>query len=423
MARFPAWSRSVFAVFAVLAALASGCAPSGAVVPGDRCAAMRARCGDDWAAWCESECVPSEARTTACDANEACLLCAEDASGPILFGLPSDLVYLWTSELGDEVADPTPITTPSGTVFDDGAAAWQAAATRTGSWQPYEPYAVAPGDPAGFCEPGPSQFLARNVSAPGGRLVMSAQRATDASFCDETECIAGPYPSCGVAPADACQYGEPPEPRGTGDGAQLDRGTLTYGFGRYRSIHAAGTESAPPSAGFDYAFFAQSNAYCLDGHENPASNTGEIDVEITSGTGSIWQGGPFCDERDMCVQLVNWVSSSQGVTDGVERRATSAFRFRSPDRAAQPHTWGWDWSPEAVRFTCDADPSDCDEHAGACERGRGSVVMCEHRRFVPQRPATLHLQLWSAWWAGGAPEGTHTEMRVDRVWHEPAPPP
>ena len=185
-------------------------------------------------------------------------------------------------------------------------------------------------------------------------------------------------------------------------------------------MHAAGTDAVGPSPGFNYAFFLQSNAYCVAGRANPESNTGEIDIEISSGTGSIFEAGPYCTERDMCFQLVNWVSSSQGLANAApERRETSGFRFREPALAGNLHTWGFDWAPDDVRFTYDSDPSDCDEHAGSCAPDRASVAICRHTSFVPRRPAELHLQLWNAFWAGLAPGGRVANMRVAHVWHEP----
>lgn len=404
-------------------AAALGCVPPASAPTGDPCTDLSARCGAAWAEWCRSECVPEAARAP-CAANEACLLCAEGSDGePYYLGLPSELTYLWTYDMGTDAMDGRAVSPPTGAAFDDGASEWPRIASRSGAWRAFEPYAVEPGDPSGYCEPGPSQFLTRNVSVRDGELVLAAQRIADAAYCDYPLCPPGPYPACGAAPS-ACEYGETPETTGSGDAAQVDRvdatgAPITYGFGRFRSIHAAGSEAGPTSPGFNYAFFAQSNAYCVDGEENTLSNTGEIDIEISSGTGSIWEAGAYCDERDMCFQLVNWVSSGQGVQHGVERRMTSAFRFRTPELAARFHTWGWDWSEDAVRYTYDSDPDDCDEHAGGCSRENGSIVICEHRRFVPARPGALHLQLWNARWAGDAAEGTRSEMLVRRVWHEP----
>ena len=80
---------------------------------GPLCAEMAARCGGidaaNWQAWCDSECVPEHARTVRCAANAACLLCdaPRDDGQSILFGLPSDLEYLWTYDMGSEVgSDP-----------------------------------------------------------------------------------------------------------------------------------------------------------------------------------------------------------------------------------------------------------------------------------------------------------------------------
>jgi hypothetical protein len=30
----------------------------------------------------------------------------------------------------------------------------------------------------------------------------------------------------------------------------------------------------------------------------------------------------------------------------------------------------------------------------------------------------MHVQLWSAWWAGTVDRGTDAEMTVERVWHD-----
>ncbi len=344
----------------------------------------------------------------------------------IHFGLPSDLEYLWTYTMGDERVDPRPPVPPTGGAFDD--TTWVLEGGAVGAWAPLQPYDVTPLSGEGYCEPGPNQFLSSNVRAETDRVILSAVRTRDAVYCDYPDCHVGPYTECGAPSATECPYGDAPEVRGVGTAAQLDRAPgpsgefATYGYGHYRSIHAAGSASTPPAPGVVYAFFVQSNAYCVDGAPNPLSNTEEIDIEISSGTGSIFGAGAFCNEGDMCFQLVNWVSSEQGIppATGSERRETSAFRFRDPGRAREPHTWGFDWSAEEIRFTYDADPHDCDEAAGACPIDRGSLVMCHHGRYIPHRPSAMHLQLWNARWAGDAPEGTRAEMSIERVWHAPA---
>lgn len=414
---------------AVLLLLVAGCEaqPSGPI-----CIRLAERCGagdpDGWMAWCESDCVTEHARTTPCEANDVCVLCDEPRSDgqTIHFGLPSDLEYLWTYTMGDERVDPRPIEPPTGGAFDD--TTWTLDGDRVGAWAPLQPYDVEPLSGEGYCEPGPNQFLSSNVTAEGDRVVLSAVRTSDAAYCDYPNCSVGPYTECGAVPATFCPYGDAPEMRGVGTSAQLDRALgaggepATYGYGRYRSIHATGTDSTPPTPGVVYAFFAQSNAYCVGGAANPLSNTEEIDIEISSGTGSIYGAGAFCTEGDMCFQLVNWVSSEQGIPPrtGSERRETSAFRFRDPAIARDPHTWGWDWSADGIRYTYDSDPYDCDEAAGECPVERGSLVMCHHARYIPHRPSALHLQLWNARWAGDAPEGTRAEMPIERVWHVPA---
>ncbi len=412
-----------------IALVLTGCLPASGDV--DLCAEMADRCGAgdarSWGEWCNSECIPTFARTHRCAANDVCLLCDEPRGDgqATEFGLPNEFEFLWTMVRGtDPGPDPVPPHDPTGHPFDDQSGTWSTSPTGVGSWRIYQPYDVMPFEPRGFCEPGPSQFLSSNVHPGGDAVVLSAERAPDALYCPFPSCPSGPYPDCGATIDSACEYHDTPETSGSGTSAQLDRmegGALaTYGYGHYRSIQSAGTDAAPPAAGFSYAMFVQSNEYCVDGVPNPGTNTGEIDIEISSGVGYIDEAGTFCDETQMCFELVTWTSSPQGLAmRNMERRETTGFRFRDRATAGQRHTWGWDWAPDDVRFTYDADPSDCDEHGGACPPEHASIAICEHTHFVPNRPAPMHLQLWSARWAGVPPEGTQAEMRFERVWHQP----
>ncbi len=399
---------------------------------GSLCASMASRCGGEdsaaWETWCESECVPEFASHTACAANDVCLLCDEaDATGRVThFGLPgNDLEYLWT--VADDEVEPTypaDLPTPTGGAFDDRSDSWQRDADTVGAWSLLEPYAVEFGEPTGFCEPGPNQYLSSNITAFPDSVQLAAQRlgpADVAQTCSYDRCPAGPYPACGSSFETECPYGDASEDGGMGSAAQLDRGPAgalaTYGFGRYR-VEERPSGSVDSQSGFVYAFFTQGNLYCEGASANTSTNTGEIDVEISRGYGRVL-GREFCDENELCVQLVNWASSTQGIPEGRDRHEVSAFRFRDLEVGRSPRTFGFDWSSEDIRFVYDPTPSDCDERAGDCSTVDAPVAICRHTRFVPQRPSELHVQLWGAHWAGPGTPGTRAEMTVQRVWHEP----
>ena len=417
-------SRVLF-LLAVVVLAAAGCVQR----EPNLCDELATRCGgahpENWYAWCQSDCVPEEARTVPCAENEGCLLCGEDdpVGAPArvsLYGLPGDeLEYLWTlAEGASEPIHPDAEPAPTGGAFVDEFA-------EAGAWRAY-----APELDAGFCEPGPNRYVETGVEAQLGHLVLHAQRLPESDplpYCPSGRCASGPYAACDE-PVPACQYRDLPETSGIGYAGQADRwgaaGRDTYGLGRYRAVFRAegapGALPSPPAPGFVYAFFSQSHEPCRDGAPNSETNTAEIDVEISSGEGSAAGGLTFCRSGEMCLLFSTWVSSTQGIAQaGVTRHYVSGFRFRDAARAGVPHTYGWDWSDEDVRFVLDRDPADCDEARGACDPTRASIAMCRHTRFVPRRPSALHLQLWSAWWAGDAPRGATAAMSVDRVWHEP----
>lgn len=396
------------------------------------CAEMASRCGGSdpagWERWCNSSCVPAYARAVPCDANASCGLCdAPSADGSMsIFGLPTELEYLWT--LTDEPLDsqfPPMEPAPTGTAFNDGPETWEG--NSRGEWLPYEPFpALHPLSRAGFCEPGPNRFTSDNVVATDGALVLRADRmieAPEAPYCPGGRCQSGPYSECGE-PARGCQYGEAPEEAGLGSGSQATRGETrpTYGYGTYRAVLKPSGDETGPEPGFVYAFFTQDNTPCVDGVNDLESNTSEVDIEISSGPGDN-ERYRFCNESETCLQTTTWASSSQGIANfrGVDRHQVSGFRFRDPATARQYRTYGWNWQQDEVNFVYDPNPRDCDESAGACNPTNTSLAICRHTRFVPRRPSPIHLQLWNAWWAGETPRGTQAEMSVERVWHEPAP--
>lgn len=411
-------------LFGILFVL-GGCEPHRAASPA-LCVELAGRCGgadpQGWQRWCESDCVPETARRSPCRANAHCLLCdAPRSDGRVAyFALPEGVEYLWTSATDrPEATRRDRLRAPSGTAFDDRGA--------LEAWRIHEPYDVALGEPRGFCEPGPNQFVRDNVVTRDDRTILAAERLPEGLLdleCQPLDCASGPYAECGAARMSACSYGDDPENRGIGSASQIDRapdGELaTYGFGRYRAVMRPSSQSVGPQPGFVYAFYLQGNEYCRDGAPNVETNTAEIDVEISSGFGSV-ESGRFCDEDEMCVQFVNWASSGQGVpaAHAIARVVASGFHLRDPAIAREPRAWGFDWSEDEIRFTYDADPNDCDEPSGACAPAQASIAMCRHTRFVPRRPSPLHFQVWGAHWAGRPPPGTRAEMTVERVWHAP----
>ncbi len=425
-----------YALFLALAFTCPSLAACETPQPETLCERMARQCGgadpESWLFWCTSGCVPEHARTVPCEANDQCLLCdapAED-DRTIYFGLPSEIEYLWTQL--DPVGEPTHPAVepaPTGGAFHDGPDSWSVVDTHHGAWLPIEPYDVVLGSPGGFCEPGPNQFVRRNVTSVDDAIVLHAERMPEEffdMFCDYPNCPWGPYADCGGS-LGMCQYGDAPEAAGVGSGSQADRTDgsstlLSYGFGRYRTVMRAGDDATPPSPGFVYALFSQDNAYCVDGAPNLETNTSEVDIELSSGPGRA-ETEVFCDETEMCFQVSTWVSSTQGIgngTRGVQRHEVSGFRFRSAETAGRYRTYGWDWRSDEVRFTYDADPDDCDERTGGCAPEDASVAICRHTRFVPRRPSPLHLQLWNARWAGRADPGARAALSVRDVWHEPA---
>lgn len=412
----------------------AGCAP----VDESFCAAMARRCGgahaESWQAWCESPCVPEHARSVSCDANAQCLLCdaPRDDGQTTYFGLPGDEIeYMWTQlDALDEPVHPPTEPAPTGSSFHDGPGDFVASGHHYGVWEPIEPYeGVVLGEPAGFCEPGPNQFVRANVASEEEGLVLRAERMPPELFdtyCDYPNCPWGPYRDCGGPPLGLCPYGDAPETSGVGSASQADRtmGTSseqpTYGYGHYRAVLRAGEEGTGPQPGFVYAFFTQSNQYCEGAAPNLETNTSEIDLEISSGPGRA-EALPFCDESEMCFQVSTWVSSTQGIGNGErgrQRHEVSGFRFHDRATADSFRTYGWDWRPDEVRFTYDADPDDCDERSGACAPAQASVAICRHDRFVPRRPSPMHVQLWNARWAGRSAPGTRAALTVHDVWHE-----
>ncbi len=401
------------------------------------CASMARRCGGEnqaaWEQWCMSSCVPEHARTVPCMENDICLLCdaPRDDGMTSYFGVPNEVEYLWTQlDLQEEPTHPSVEPAPTGGAFDDQDWA-QRDEDHFGAWQSHQPYDVVLGQPSGFCEPGPNQFVHRNVAGSSDAITLRGERMPeeffDEMYCDYPNCPWGPYDECGAARVGACQYGDAPEMSGVGSGSQVDRvdasGEMpTYGYGRTRAILRAGDDTTGPQPGFVYAFFSQSNAYCSAANEpNLETNTAEIDVELSSGPGRA-EAEIFCDPSQMCFQVSTWVSSTQGIgpsTRGIQRHQVSGFRFRDAATAGQYRTYGWDWRPDRVRFTYDADPRDCDEATGACPPTRASIAICEHLRFVPRRPQPMHLQVWNARWAGRAPPGTRAAMSINRLWHTP----
>jgi len=377
--------------------------------------------------------VPEEARMP-CSANDLCLLCAADGD---TFGLPMELQYMWTQTLPHGELDsmfPASEPVPTGAAFDDRE--WPASVdegAHIGSWSVLQPIDAQLGDPrAFFCEPGPNLYLRGNVRVDARGFVMSARRMPAELVdlvCPDPFCPSGPYAACDATSAPTCPYGEAPEHHGYGDASQLDRvlavgasEQATYGYGRYRIIlSASGPTVNTPVSGTVYAFFSQSNAYCDAAAPNVETNTAEIDVEISSSTDGTSGERDYCAAGQMCFIVSTWSSSTQGLPygTGVARHETSAFRYRDRETAAASRTYGYDWREGSVRFTYDVDPDDCDEAAGSCPAERGSIAICEHRRFVPRRPSPIHLQVWPAWWAGIAPPGTVSEMTVHHVWHTP----
>lgn len=403
--------------------------------PPNLCDDLRDRCGGldaaNWYAWCQSECVPEHARTVPCGANAECVLCdapRADAN-TTLFALPTDeLEYLWTlTDRPREPLHPDTEPAPTGGGFVDDLRSLSGEGT-VGAWRAYAPYADPdPLTAGGFCEPGPNRFLDTNVLATAGALVLRAEHMPEqvgAPYCLGGRCGVGPYPACD-APTSACQYREDADALGLGTGSQADRvgpggEESTLGYGRFRAVLAASGDAVPPASGFVYAFFTQGNRACVDGAPNVETNTSELDVEISSGLGDAG-GERFCVSGEMCLQVSTWVSSDQGIASGgVLRHQVSGFRFRTPELAGRYRTYGWDWQENDVRFVYDADPHDCDESTGTCDAQRGALAICRHTRFIPRRPAPLHLQLWNAWWAGDSPRGTEAIMSVERVWHTPS---
>lgn len=421
-----------------LSTLAAACAPA---PQSALCVSMGQRCGGQnpaqWQAWCESDCVPEYARTVPCDQNDACVLCdrARTDQQTTYFGLPNDeLEYMWTLiDAPDEPHHPATEPAPTGTAFHDGPDSFQEHDDQLGSWlalQPYGPLEL--GEPMGFCEPGPNQFVRSNASDTGHEMVLRAQLMPPeyfpAMYCDYPDCPWGPYQDCGGPSLGQCQYGDEPEMSGIGSAAQVDRlapdgSAPSYGYGRFRAVlRASDGAGAGPQPGAVYAFFSQSNEYCANGTPNLDTNTSELDVEISSGPGRTPERDN-CDESQMCLQLSTWVSSVQGIANGargVERHEVSGFRFREMAVSGNYHTYGWDWREDEVRFTYDSNPDDCDEAGGECSDLQGSIAICRHVRFVPRRPSPMHVQLWNARWAGHPAPGTRTAMSIRDVWHEPA---
>lgn len=423
----------------LLVAASVGCAP--AAEPDDLCARMAARCGGafpgNWVSWCRSECVPEAARTIPCDLNEQCVLCdaARDDDNILYFGLPVDeLEYMWTlTDTPREPIHPPTEPAPTGGAFLDSERSWNGEG-HVGSWQAYDPFPrLHPFAPEGFCEPGPNRYTSDNVVGTTGAMVLRAERfADDATvldgltppYCPDGRCLSGPYASCDMPPT-GCQYREVPDSAGLGSSAQADRvdstgAQPTYGYGHYRATFKAAGDTVGPQPGFVYAFFTQGNDACEGAAPNFETNTSELDIEVSSTEGEAG-GMPFCTRDQTCLQVSTWVSSTQGIANyaGVLRHQVSGFRFRDRSTAAEYRTFGFDWQPEDVRFTYDRDPHDCDEQSGTCAVPESSLAICQHLRFVPRRPAPMHFQLWNAWWAGNVPRGTHAEMSVERVWHEP----
>ena len=420
----------------VLALAALGCQQPIPHEP-DLCDALMVRCGgidpENWYTWCESECVPENARRIPCDENDACVLCdvredAPDPSNTVYFGLPTEeLEYLWTlTDAPREPIHPPTEPAPTGAAFIDEPESF-VETEGVGEWLPYTPFpGIGPGDVGGFCEPGPNRYVASNVLPTTGAMVLRAQRMAESemsSYCPEGRCRVGPYTACD-APPTGCQYREEADINGLGYASQADRaGDETYGYGRYRAVLRASGDFAEPVPGFVYAFFTQGNLACVEGMPNIETNTSEVDVEISAGQGEAG-GQPFCTSEEMCVQVSTWVSSDQGIVaggGGTLRHQVSGFRFRDRTLPGRARTYGWDWEREDVRFVYDADPLDCDEANGECDPAHGSLAICRHLRFVPRRPAPLHFQLWNAWWAGDTSHGTEALMSVERVWHDPYP--
>jgi len=379
---------------------------------------------DNWYVWCRSECVPEHARTVPCDANEVCVLCdaPRDDGNTTYFGLPGDeLEYLWT--LTDDPREPFhPEVEPAatGVAFIDEPTSFAGEDGEVGAWSAYAPFE----EPV-FCEPGPNFYTPDNVLATDGAMVLRAVRSEDEdpTLCPGGRCRVGPYTAC-ESEEPVCQYRELPDESGLGSGSQADRlvddEMATYGYGHFRAVFRASGDGRPPQDGFVYAFFTQGNLACVDGLANVETNTSELDIEVSSGLGEAG-GERFCVAGESCLQISTWVSSEQGLEGGgTLRHQVSGFRFRDPHFASTYRTYGWDWQPDDVRFTYDADPHDCDEAAGACTPTTRSLAICRHLRFIPRRPAPLHFQLWNAWWAGTPEGGTEALMSVERVWHEPS---
>jgi hypothetical protein len=305
-------------------------------------------------------------------------------------------------------------TLASGTSFVDKPGTWVRKGDAVGSWSIYEPIKVlknsaqacskanlnAAGAPAVFCEPGRNWFCGANVYGQGQTLLLVGERLWPA-----VEQLPGPYLPCSDS-APACQYRFAPQKDGTGSGSQVERGSLLYGFGSYRAIMR--TNGNP---GFVYAFYTQGNEPCADGVPNPDCNDSEIDVEL--------QG-----EADGGQLLVfsNWQSAIQGIgclgpadPQGFDRHAASIFRFVDKTAVLSHRTYGFDWESQQVTFFVDSTP-------GLSEPTE--VAVCRHKRYVPQRPAPLHLQTWNATFAGTPRPDTRGELTVLKVWHtrKPLPP-
>lgn len=434
--------RGSVVLFSLWALTIGGCPAD----PDDLCNRMAERCGgrhpDNWEDWCRGGCVPLEARTIPCDANDECLLCSVPAGDAGIeevtyFGFPADEIeYLWTQILprgATEGTHPEVEPLPTGRAFDDRMGDFHENVDHLGHWHVLQPAETSLEDAMPvFCEPGPNLYL-RSNAAGGDALHMAALSLPPEHAglrCPDPFCMSGPYPECGSTEPRVCQYGEEAETHGYGTASQLDRTVsatsteiATYGYGRYRATLSAGGATTGPVSGTVYAFFSQSNLPCVDGEVNVENNTAEIDIEISSSVYAESGGMPFCTSEEMCFIVSTWTSSRQSLPPdrGTERHEVSGFRYYDRETPGELRTYGYDWRETEVRFTYDVDPTDCDDAAGDCPLGRGSVAICEHRNFVPRRPSPLHLQLWNSWWGGYAPPGTPSEMTVTHVWHEPFP--